>query len=474
MAFARDVYTATALQTDFTITFSYQADADVKVFVAGVLQTITTDYTFFNATTIRLVVGAPENDKVVLQRSTSQSTRSVTFVAGTLAKSDLNNAAIQAFFMAQEAIDIANIKLGKATDEIFDALSVRIKNVAEPTSDQDAATKNYADNLAIGVLGSPISIANGGTASATAAAARTALGVKIGTDVRSFADAAALGTANVFTKSQTWKQGADVVAAAALLVNIDGNLFDVTGATTITSLATKGIGTTITLQFDSTPTITHHATNLILPGGVNIVAAAGDIGVFYEYGSGTWRCTSYTKATGKAIVLPVAADLVGLVPVNNLAEKLDVSSGASNTSAAAGIPSWARRITLLFNGVSTSHASANLLVRLGNTTSTTGETSGYVSTGHILDNAGGSTAGNSTTAFYIEVLGAAQILNGRMVLDKLDTDEWVSSHMFSADTIRLSMGGGHKLMAVTPVDRVNFVWDSGGSGDAGSITILYE
>jgi hypothetical protein len=49
------------------------------------------------------------------------------------------------------------------------------------------------------------------------------------------------------------------------------------------------------LHFDDVLTLTHHATDLILPGGANITTAAGDIGVFYEYAAGDWRCESYTK-----------------------------------------------------------------------------------------------------------------------------------------------------------------------------------
>lgn len=92
--------------------------------------------------------------------------------------------------------------------------------------------------------------------------------------------------------------GADVTSAASLLVNIQGNAFDVTGTTAITSIASKGVGSRITLQFDAALTLTHHATNLILPGGVNIQTAAGDIAEFYEYSSGDWRLINYQSAWG--------------------------------------------------------------------------------------------------------------------------------------------------------------------------------
>ena len=55
MAFARDVYTATSSQTDFTITFPYQAEVDVLVYEDGVLQTqgAANDYIFSATTTIQ-------------------------------------------------------------------------------------------------------------------------------------------------------------------------------------------------------------------------------------------------------------------------------------------------------------------------------------------------------------------------------------------------------------------------------------
>ena len=84
-------------------------------------------------------------------------------------------------------------------------------------------------------------------------------------------------------------QGGDLTSASALGVNAAGNLFDVTGTTGITSLAAKGVGSIVVLQFDAAVAITHHASNLILPGGSSITTAAGDILTFYEYAAGDWR-----------------------------------------------------------------------------------------------------------------------------------------------------------------------------------------
>ena len=100
-------------------------------------------------------------------------------------------------------------------------------------------------------------------------------------------------------------KGADIASATALTLGKDGNFFDVTGTTTITSIGTQGIGSNIILHFDGALTFTHHATDLILPGGANITTAAGDIAVMYEYASGDWRCVNYTKASGESVITTI-------------------------------------------------------------------------------------------------------------------------------------------------------------------------
>ena len=81
----------------------------------------------------------------------------------------------------------------------------------------------------------------------------------------------------------------------------DGTYFDITGTTTINTIGSKGIGTRLVLDFDGALELTH-SSDLVLPSGANITTAAGDIAEFYEYASGDWRCVSYTKASGAAVV----------------------------------------------------------------------------------------------------------------------------------------------------------------------------
>ena len=104
-----------------------------------------------------------------------------------------------------------------------------------------------------------------------------------------------------FSNNVIFSKGADVASANALPIITDGNYFDVTGTTAITSIDTVGVGAVIKLHFDGILTLTHHATDLILPTGANITTAAGDEAEFVEYATGDWRCTNYSRADGTAV-----------------------------------------------------------------------------------------------------------------------------------------------------------------------------
>jgi len=106
-----------------------------------------------------------------------------------------------------------------------------------------------------------------------------------------------------------WSKGADVSSATALVLLTDGNYFDVVGTVTITSFNTTAVGTQIKLHFDAACLLTHHSSDLILPSGASITTAAGDEAEFIEYASGDYRCTNYTRASGKAVIASHSATI---------------------------------------------------------------------------------------------------------------------------------------------------------------------
>lgn len=99
-------------------------------------------------------------------------------------------------------------------------------------------------------------------------------------------------------------QGADVASATDLPLVRDGNQVDVTGTTTITTIEATAdainVGAIYRLQFDGALTLTHHATNLILIGGANIVTKAGDWAEFQKYAAGDWRMVSFNGLSATA------------------------------------------------------------------------------------------------------------------------------------------------------------------------------
>jgi hypothetical protein len=114
--------------------------------------------------------------------------------------------------------------------------------------------------------------------------------------------------------------GADVASATTTnLETATGDLIDVTGTTAITAI-TLNDGHERTVRFTGILTLTVGA-SLVLPGGANIITAAGDFAVFRGYAAGVVRCVEYTRATG-----------IPLLSTNNLSEVSDKKSSKDNIS----------------------------------------------------------------------------------------------------------------------------------------------
>ena len=138
-------YTGNGNTTAFSITFDYLDASHIACTVNGV----STSFTLSNGGATANISPAPANGSAIrFTRTTSQSTRLTDYVAGSVLKEeDLDTDSKQAFFMGQEGLDTIGTKMGQSTANFqFDALNKRITNVANPTSNQDAATKHYIEN----------------------------------------------------------------------------------------------------------------------------------------------------------------------------------------------------------------------------------------------------------------------------------------------------------------------------------------
>jgi hypothetical protein len=160
MAITSNTYTGNGSNKLFSITFPYLDTTDVDVYLNGILQTVTTQYTFANATTIEFVVAPGNGVPVLLSRSTNDTILQSTFFPGSSIKAtDLNDNFDQVLYIAQEtANNVANAVAGQIPDGTI--TSAKIAN--DTIVDADV-------NSAAGILASKLSF----TQSGTGATART-------------------------------------------------------------------------------------------------------------------------------------------------------------------------------------------------------------------------------------------------------------------------------------------------------------
>jgi hypothetical protein len=118
MATTSNTYTGNGSNKLFSITFPYLDTSDINVYLNGNLQTITTQYSFANATTVEFVTAPANGAVILLDRSTDDTALQATFFPGSSIKAvDLNENFDQALYIAQEtANNVANAVAGLIPD----------------------------------------------------------------------------------------------------------------------------------------------------------------------------------------------------------------------------------------------------------------------------------------------------------------------------------------------------------------------
>lgn len=133
-----------------------------------------------------------------------------------------------------------------------------------------------------------------------------------------------------------------------------------------------------------------------------------------------------------------------------------------------GIPSWAKRITVMFNGVST-NGTSHLIAQLGDSGGV--ETTGYLSCAQVSTTPYFSTAGILVNANMLSAnnnIGVArfQLISGQTWIG----DASLTPHQTNSG----SFGSGSKTLSGT-LDRIRITTVNGtDTFDAGSINIMYE
>lgn len=379
MAITSNTYTANGTNKLFSITFPYLVTSDINVYLNGVLQTITTQYSFANATTVEFVTAPANGAVILLDRSTDDSTLQATFFPGSSIKAnDLNFNFDQVLYLSQETAN-------SAANQSTAGLQTQI-TAANNTSNTALTTANAANATATGIAGTANTALTNANAAVVTANAANATAIA--------ADATANGIAATANSA--------LVAANAALPKAGGTM--------------TGVITYATAQ----PRLV--------------------------------RETAVPTTSGTSIPF-------------------------------TGIPSWAKRITVVVSGVSTVTAGAgqDVCVQIGDSSgfATTGYLS-YVSSSYFDGTTNVSNAVAAADGFPIFFGTSAAIRFGTFTLVNITGNEWVASIVAGTANASVgplygsSTGGGNKTLSGT-LDRVRLTTRSGtDTFDAGMVNIIYE
>ena len=234
---------------------------------------------------------------------------------------------------------------------------------------------------------------------------------------------------------------------------------------------------------DTTLTIPN-VTGTVLQSGTAVTAAQGGTGLTSVGTSGnvlTSNGTAWVSSAPAGSTVP-SATAIGQVPFSTdgstwtSTQKIVAGTAVASTSGTSidftSIPSWVKRITVMFSGVSLSGTS-QVLVQIG-AGSVTG--SGYSSASTNLQNSGGVGLTTSTSGFVVFINTATENVNGSLVLTTLGSNIWVANGNTASLTginVMFNSAGGVTLSGT--LDRVRVTTTNGtDTFDAGSINIMYE
>lgn len=147
------------------------------------------------------------------------------------------------------------------------------------------------------------------------------------------------------------------------------------------------------------------------------------------------------------------------------------STGGPTSVDFTGIPSWVKKITVMFLGVSTSGVSP-VQIQIG---AGTVDATSYLGAAHHIAATATTGAANSTGFRIDGFVNADNTRHGAMVLTNVTGNAWVMQGSVSlSDAQATSVASGSKTLSGT-LDRIRVTTVAGNQAfDAGSINIMYE
>ena len=331
MAITQNTYTGNGSTTNYSITFEYLKQADVKATLDG---TATTAFTFANATTLSFN-SAPANGAAIrIFRDTDITTLKATFFPGSAIKAeDLNDNFTQNNFATQETdneVVTANATADTAKTTAEGAVTtansaVTTANSAVTTANSAVTTANTAStNASAAVSTANTASTNASNAVTTANTASTTAASAVTTANSAATDAAtAISTANSATTT------ANAATTAANAAQADANTA-ISTANSATSTANGAVSTANTASTTASNAVT--TANTASTNASNAVTTAN---------SAVATANAASQAVSAAAFFQPIAALANLPSSPSNEDRVEVvnSTGVESSSAVSGVPS---------------------------------------------------------------------------------------------------------------------------------------
>jgi hypothetical protein len=161
-----------------------------------------------------------------------------------------------------------------------------------------------------------------------------------------------------------------------------------------------------------------------------------------------------------------------------LSQPLTLSTAKNSTSGTSidftGIPSWVKRITVMFNGVSTNGTSV-VQIRIG--TGGSPDNSGYAGVVTLFNSSGAGARAWNTSGCDLErsSQAAASVRQASIVLSLVSSNTWVfsGSVAYTNTEVAYTTCGQKSLSGALDIVRLTTVLGTD-NFDAGSVNIMYE
>jgi hypothetical protein len=206
--------------------------------------------------------------------------------------------------------------------------------------------------------------------------------------------------------------------------------------------------------------------NASVSGAGGLISTADNSGILNIQTAGTNAITvsaSQNTTFAGTVTLPTGA-------VYPIVSGTSVASTSGTSISFTSIPSWVKRITVMFTNLST-NGSSFMQIQLGTSGGLT--TSGYAGTSSYVGGGGG-TGTSLTTGLPLATVSAGDSRAGTVVITNITGNTWTSSGVNGQPNGYAQFGGGFIALSGTLTQLAINMANGTDAFDSGTINILYE